>query len=255
LIFVLALTLSAAAVGVEWQNLDDANHLGGRMTSEGYLRGKVVLVCSDSAQASRLETIWRSFHTKSFVLIGAFDRKTDGCSFPVYRGGGLARNAPDDPIYVVSATGRIVYKGTDDRTATESVVMALTDLESPKSVSQLKSLLDFELEALPGRAYLRLNDFRKQYPGDAQAYLPQARTLCAIPNVKKLAELVDFARKAKDTAPFGPKQQTQRLAFVKSVRDALRKYAPLKNASDQRVVQEAKNALADLKWTLAAHAK
>ena len=32
-----------AAVG--WKNLDKEHHLGGRVTSEGYMRGKVVLVC------------------------------------------------------------------------------------------------------------------------------------------------------------------------------------------------------------------
>jgi len=34
--------------------------------------------------------------------------------------------------------------------------------------------------------------------------------------------------------------------------NAIEKYSFLKESDDRRVVQEAKNALADLKWTLAA---
>ena len=69
----------------------------------------------------------------------------------------------------------------------------------------------------------------------------------------KLAELVDFARKAKDMRKFGEKQQVQRKRYELLVRDALAsaKYKPLLASENPFVVQEAKNALADLKWTAA----
>lgn len=40
-------------------------------------------------------------------------------------------------------------------------------------------------------------------------------------------------------------------ALKKSMEDALRKYGSLKQSADPRVVQEAKNALADIKWAMA----
>ena len=130
---------------------------------------------------------------------------------------------------------------------------ALTDMESPRNVAQWKRFLDFEVEYLPGKAYLRLAEFKKKFPDEAKAYAAKERAIHAIPDVGKLAELVDFARKAKDMRKFGEKQQVQRKRYEQLVRDALAsaKYKPLLASENPFVVQEAKNALADLKWTAA----
>lgn len=251
-ILAMFATMVANAAGVMWQNVDDDHHLGGRKASEGYLQGKIVLVCQDSGMATRMETIWQSFKTKPFVILGAFEKPVTGCSFSMYRSAGLASGAPGAPLYLVSETGKVIYKGSDDRHATEVLVTAITDQESPKNVAQWKALLDFELETLPGRAYLRLDEFRKKYPQEARSYLKQAKDLFSIPEIKKLAELVDMARKSKDAPEFGPKKQAQKQRYVIGVKNALKKYESLKNAQDARVAQEAKNSLADLKWALAS---
>ena len=81
----------------------------------------------------------------------------------------------------------------------------------------------------------------------------KAKELAAVPDVKKLAELVEFAKKAKDVREFGEKKKAQRQKYEKMVKDAISsaKYASLLESKDPRVVQEAKNSIADLKWTAA----
>jgi len=272
---VLSLLLSGAACAVEWRDLDSAHHLGGRKTSEGYLQGKVVLVCRwNQAETGsremllRLENVWQSFKTKPFVVLAGLNEREDPTgaarkfvtnerlSFPVYAGGALGTDEPTFAsvpfLYVVDGTGKVVYHGTDDRLATQALVMALTDLESPRNLTQWRRFLDFELTTLPGRAYLRADEFRKKYPEEAKAYLARFKKLVAIPEVRKLAELVAFARKAKDAQSFDDRAAAKKQQFVKSVKGAISKYASLAEAEDPRVAQEAKNALADLKWTLAA---
>ena len=238
---------------VEWENVGEGNYVAGRRCSEGYLQGKVVLVCKDAKMASRMEEIWESFKTKPFVLLGSFDATEAKVTYPVYSGASLMRNEPSTPLYVVEETGRIRYKGKEERNATEALVSALTDMESPKSAAQWRMFLDYELVALPGRAYLRFLDFKKKMPKEAKEYETKFAELSKTENVKKLAELVKFAKEAKDVRAFDPKKaKYQKSRFEKMVTDAISKYSPLKESEDQRVRQEAKNALADLKWTLAS---
>jgi len=271
----LLLLVSGAAGAVEWKGLDAAHHLGGRKASEGYLQGKVVLVCRWSpAQAAsremlkRLEEIWQGFKTKPFVVLGGSCEghgTTDAAkgvvaesliSYPAYAGAALGAGEPDFTalpfLYVVDETGKVVYLGKEDRGATQAIVMALTDLEAPRNLGQWRRFLDFELGTLPGRAYLRADEFRKKYPEEAKEYLAKFRELTAIPDVRKLSELVDFARKSKDMRAFDAKTAAKKQKFAKMIEGALAKYGSLVEAADPRVVQEAKNALADLKWTLAA---
>jgi hypothetical protein len=112
------LTLGAAALcaaaafaarPLEWQNLDAAHHLAGRMASSGYLRGKVVYVdCRDygdksSAEAvRRMEEAWQTFKMKQFVMIGSHRGEAGaekvkriaeelGLSYPIYADAGVAR--------------------------------------------------------------------------------------------------------------------------------------------------------------------
>ena len=273
-----ACCLAAAAVeaGVAWRNVDADHHLAGRKASIGYLQGKVVLVdrwgvrCPPCrALLPRVEQVWKSFKTKPFVVLGGHcagwgtaDQvkalvDENKLTYSIYEDAGLAENEPKFNaipfLYVVDETGKVVYTGHDEKSATEAVVQALTDLESPKSLEQYKRFLEFELENLPGRAYLRFKEFLKKYPKEAKAYDAKARELAKIPEVKKLAEFVDFAKKSKDMRTFDAKKQHLRKKYEKSVKDALssKKYLSLLESKDPRVVQEAKNAFADLKWTAA----
>ena len=259
---------------VEWRNVDAEHYLGGRKASAGYLQGKVVAVClwraddeASRALLPRLEEVWRSFKTKPLVVLGGHlkeggsaDRVREALSggkvsFPVYRDAGLQRGDPNYKalpfVYIVDETGRVVYTGRDDRTATQALVTALTDMEAPKSVAQWKRFIDYELEHLPCRGYLRLRDFRKKFPKEVKAYEPKAKELAAIPNLKKVADLIEFAKKAKDPPVFGPKDKAKKAMYEKLVKDVIDTCEVFKEHPDPRVAQEAKNALADLKWTQA----
>ena len=248
----VALSVASANASVSWENVDEGHYIAGRRCSEGYLQGKVVLVSRDPKAAERMESIWTSFKTKQFVLIGAYDMAPPNVTFPVYSCATLAEGAPNKSLYVVDETGMVRYKGDDDRAATESLVTAITDMESPKGVGHWMVFLDYELTELPGRAYLRYLEFKKKFPKEAKEYSVKFAELEKVENVKKLAELVKFAKTAKDMHAFDPKKDTsRRMLFAKKIKEAISKYSFLKESEDRRVVQEAKNALADLKWTLA----
>ena len=279
-LLIVAASLSLSASAVDWRNLDEEHHLAGRKASKGYLRGKVVLVdrwgvnCAPCrALLPCMEEIWQSFKTKPFVLLGGHCKgwgdadgvqslvRELGLTYPIYQDAGLAALEPRFNaipfLYVVDETGKVVYRGRDERAATQAIVTALTDMESPRDAAEWKRFLDFELEYLPGKAFLRLAEFKKKFPAEAKAYAEKEKELKAIPDVKKLAELVDFARKAKDMRRFGEKQQMRQKRYEKLVKDALEspKYKPLLESDNPFVVQEAKNCLADLKWTAAGFGK
>ena len=223
----------------EWKNVDVAHHLGGRKASVGYLQGKVVLVVQWDAKDAgsqdllqRFEELWGSFKTKELVVLGgpvgggaAVKTALEKVSFPVYDGAGLALGEPPHEglpfIYVVDETGKLVYYGQSDRTAAQAVVSALTDMESPRSVKQWRHFLDYELDHLPAHAYNRLNEFRKKHPDDAKPYLEKARALVKLEHVKKVADLVEFARRAKDAPNFGPKEKAKREKYEALVRGAI----------------------------------
>ena len=268
---LLAVVAALTSFAVEWKNVDAAHHLGGRKASAGYLQGKPVLVVrwgakheESPALLSRLEEVWTSFKAKQIVFLGGHVGgwggadavkavlKKSGVTFPVYEDAGLGADEPpheDIPfIYVVDETGKVVYRGMNDRNATQAVVQALTDVDSPRNVEQWKRFLDYELDNLPAHAYNRLNEFRKKFPDEAKVYLPKARELVKIPDVKKVADLVAFAKKAKDAPPLGSKNRAKYESLVKDVVDSC---AALKGVADPRLAQEAKNALADLTWTAA----
>ena len=76
---VAAVAFEVGAVG--WRNLDADHHICGRKASEGYLKGKVVLVdrwgakCPPCrAMLPQVEQIWQSFKTKQFVVLGGHCR-------------------------------------------------------------------------------------------------------------------------------------------------------------------------------------
>ena len=274
-LLIAAASLSLSAAAVEWRNLNEEHHLAGRKTSEGYLRGKVVLVdrwgvkcppCRELLPA--LERIWLGFKTKPFVLLGGHCKgwgdkagvqalvREHELTYPIYEDAGLVNEPKFDGIpflYVVDPTGKILYKGHDYRAATQALVTAIADYESPRSAAQMRRFIDFELLYLPGKAFVRMADFKKRFPKEAAAYSAQEKELNATPDVKLLAEFVEFARKAKDMRVFGAHQQPKQKKYEKFVKDALegKKYKKLLESPDPRVVQEAKNCFADLKWTAA----
>ena len=275
LVFAGIVTAASLAQAAEWKNVDADHYLGGRKASAGYLQGKVVLVDRWGAHCPpcrsllpRVEDIWQSFKTKPLVVIGGHCKgwgtadevaeliAEHKLTYPVYEDAGLAADEPKfDAIpflYVVDETGKVVYRGRDERAATQAVVTALTDMESPKSLEQWKRFLDYELEHLPCRGYLRLREFRRKFPKEVKGYEPKAKELLAIKDLRKVADLVEFAKKAKDPPVFGPKDKVKKAKYEKLVEDMISKSDILKTHPDPRVAQEAKNAIADLKWTQAA---
>ena len=245
---VCAVAAFAVQAGVAWRNLDERHHIAGRKASEGYLQGKVVLVYRGETYLPRLEHVWQSFKTKQFVIIGAGPRRNASCTFPQYLGAGLAKDPPDTSFYVVGETGRVVYRGEDDRAATEAVVTALTDMDSPRSLAQWREFLNFEFENLPAHAYLRFAEFKQKFPGDAESYADKVLELRAVKDVDKVAKLVALAKQAKDRCAIDQKKWTLRAKFARAIKEAIAKYTPLKDCEDPRLAQEAKNSLAELMW-------
>ena len=241
--------------------------------SAGYMQGKVALVCRWSVDSregreamSRLQRVWQSYKSKPFVAIGSLIDGDDSAqeaksfvkkeelTFPVYCNAGLEKGAPvfaKSPwFYVVDATGQISYKGTDARLAEERVVLALTDYAVPPNAAYLRRLIDSELDVLPGRAYMHILEFRKTYPAAAADYDASFDGLKVRSEVVKMAQLEAFSAKAKDFDPNAGKAALKSL--LSKISTTARAYEPFKSHSDPAIVQEAKNCLADLKWTEAA---
>ena len=245
--------LAFPALAVDWQNLDEEHYLGGRKCSVGYLQGKVTLVCPNVTLANRMEEVWTSFKMKPFVLIGAYEKAPKTASYPVYRGVTIPDKAGESPLYVVDGTGKVSYYGSDERRATEVVVMLLTDMASPKSDAQWRKFLDYEFATLPGHASLRYAEYKKKFPEAAKDYVPKFAEIAKIPDLKKLADLVKFAKSVKDLRAIDPKKARMvKSRLAGKIDEAVKKFAPLKESENPLVVQEAKNALADLAWARAA---
>ena len=267
--------LAACLPAADWVNVDAAHYLGGRKASSGYLQGKVVLVCTWEADDPEsvaellpaLENIWSTFKTKQLVILGAPVGADDACEavkrqirdlrlgFPVYReaalAGGGCRSKPLPLLCVADETGKFVYIGSMPQNATQAVVTALTDLESPKDVEQWRRFLDYELVHLPCHAFLRLREFRKKFPDEVRAYAPRAKELSEIEGLKKVVNLIEFAKKAKDPPIFSPEEGAKKRKYQKLVTGVISNGETMKNHPDARVAREVKNALADLKWTQA----
>jgi len=269
---VLAVSLLPSfADGVAWKNVDPEHYLGGRKASGGYLRGKVVLVdrwgrnCPPCRELlPRMEEVWKSFKTKPFVLLGGHCAgwgtadevkaliEEKHLTYPIYEDAGLGKGEPEYGgipfLYVVDETGKVCYKGHDERRATEVVVTALTDMEVPKDAAMWERFLDFEIKVLPGRAFLRLEEFRKKFPQNAKKYETDFKRLKGDAEVQKLAKLVAFARLAKD---FDPKNKKTKGKVTRAkIESIIQSSGSLKDSANELVAQEAKNAIADLKWSL-----
>jgi len=265
-----ALIVAAATAGaVDWQNAEPEARLGGRMISAGYLKGKVVLVdCRDYGQKEnlaamkRLQALWTAYKSKPFVLVGshtgaASDRRIAavmekfGLTYPVYRDFG--GDGVGEAISVFDETGRRYYAGADDKAAQAVVGQLLMSMAAPQTEAEWTRYLDWEVRHTPGAAYLRLKEFAKQFPDAAKTrYGDDMKRLAARDEVKTLAKLVETARlmKDRDTASAAAQKLTKARVAAE-----IRKYAPLKESDDPDVVQEAKNALAELAWVKATLVK
>lgn len=278
----LALWAGLAVQAYEWRNVGPESRIGGRMTSAGYMKGKVVLVdhrdYGDPANAEairQLQAIWASYKSKPFVLVGghhgassrekvAAAIKKLGVTYPVYAD--VCYEKPDATpeeleaitnfwaseknfLVIVDATcRRRIYTGTDVHAAQGVVGSAIMGATRPMVPKQWEFLLDWEVANLPAHAYLRLRDFRDRYPQEAAKYSAFWAKASESETIRKLAKLVELAREVKDRDPNSKK--VQRLT-PEMLAKAIEKYSDLAKDEDPNIAQEAKNSLADLKWSAA----
>lgn len=268
---VLAAAAVHAASPVAWDNLGREHHLAGRMTSSGYMRGKVVLIdrrdygsksCVDAAR--RMEDTWRAFKVKPFVLLGSHSgpagaekiarvAKGLSLSYPIYanawlsRGGGEA-SAADGTVCVVDCTGKVLYMGRDDRQAVAVAASALSAMRVPQTPAQWRRYIDFDIDVLPGRALNEIAEFRKAFPAEAREYDAAWKRLSSDEDVRRVAKLEALTRQAKD---YDFRDKSAPRLDPDKVKLAAAAFADLKESRSEAVAQEAKNCIAELKWALA----
>ena len=274
-LFAAMLSSSAVAADpIEWENVDQAHYLAGRMASAGYFRGKVVcLDCRDYGDKSgvdamrRLEEVWQTFKMKPFILIGSHRGTADAekikriagglkLTYPIYRDADMVRpqgREDADPgrvgyLYIVGSTGKILYCGKDDRHASGVVAGALMAMRSPQTPKQWKHYIDYDIKVLPGRAYLEIEEFRKAFPNEAAEYDDVCERFNADMEIKRLAKLERIAQQAKD---YDFKDANAKRLNLEKVEKAIGIYANLTKSENPFVAQEAKNCIADLTWTVA----
>ena len=251
------------------------------MVSAGYLRGKIVVMdrrdYTDSANAADIEALqkmWASYKTKSFVVIGSHTGSGDakgvekalarlGVTYPVYANAGVLRDGEmvDSPeLSVFDSTGtRRIYGGQDVHRVAGVVGSAIFSTRMPTTAKQWRYLLDWEMEKLPGQAFIRLKDLDAQdkviaemkakYPDSLHKYAQTLKKWRADNEIKKLAKLVELSRLVKDRDPHA---KTKEKITKSVIEKAIEKYESLKQSKNPNVVQEAKNAIADLQFSAAS---
>lgn len=284
-IVCVAIAFAQTAFGLEWRNITPETRIGGRIVSPGYLQGKVVLLdCRDYADSSnaealkRLQNVWRAYASKQFVVLGCHTGRSNraaaaslmsrlGITYPVYEGAFISGDEDESPpsrlVAVVDATAStFVYSGSDDRKAAGACGDAIFSAKRPSGPNQWKRIIDYEIEHLPGSAYIRMKDLgtdkadlkelAQKYPEDMKRYVRVFAEYKKRNEVKRLAELVAAARLLKDRDPSAKNARK----ITKSDIDRLEaKYVSLKSSEDPKVAQEAKNSLYDIKYVKAALAR
>ena len=283
LVGIVACAFASGACGYEWLNVSQETRIGGRMVSPGYLRGKVVLFdCRDYADPAnaevlkRLQSIWATYKTKPFVVLGSHRGEAGtakvremmdklGITYPVYRGARLSNGELENTdgkalVYVIDSTcSRRLYGGKDDRAATGVVGSAIFAARMPTNAKQWKFQLDYELENLPGQAYLRLkalkehqdvwSEMQSKYPEDAKRYEDTRAKFSENNEIKKLAKLVELARLVKDRDTESEQAKKIKPEHLERVEE---KYESLKGSDNPYIVQETKNALVDIRFAKAS---
>ena len=256
----VAIAFAQTAFGLEWRNITPETRIGGRIVSPGYLQGKVVLLdCRDYADSSnadaikRLQNVWRAYASKQFVVLGCHTGRA-------FISGDEDESPPARLVAVVDATAStFVYSGSDDRKAAGACGDAIFSAKRPSGPNQWKRIIDYEIEHLPGSAYIRMKDLgtdkadlkelAQKYPEDMKRYVRVFAEYKKRNEVKRLAELVAAARLLKDRDPSAKNARK----ITKSDIDRLEaKYVSLKSSEDPKVAQEAKNSLYDIKYVKAA---
>ena len=274
---LFAAVLSSAAIAadpVEWENIDPAHYLAGRMASAGYLRGKVVCLDyrdygdkSGVAAMRRMEEVWQTFKMKPFVLLGSHRGTADAekikriaeglkLTFPIYKEADIVRTEEQkatDPLhigfmYIIGGTGRILYCGKDDRRASGVIASALISMRSPTTVKQWKHYIDYDIKVLPGKAYVEIEEFRKEHPKEAEVYDEVWAKFNEDKDIRRVAKLERIAQQAKD---YDFKDPNAKRLNLEKVEKAIELSADLKKSENPFVAQEAKNCIADLTWTAA----
>lgn len=277
----VAMLLAGASSAYEWTNLTAEARLGGRMVSAGYLRGKIVVMdrrdYTDSANAADIEALqkmWASYKTKSFVVVGSHTGSGDakgvekalarlGVTYPVYANAGVLRDGEmvDSPeLSVFDSTGtRRIYGGQDVHKVAGVVGSAIFSTRMPTTAKQWRYLLDWEMENLPGQAFIRLKDLdvqdkviaemKAKYPDSLHKYAQTLKKWREDNEIKKLAKLVELSRLVKDRDPHA---KTKEKITKSVIEKAIEKYESLKQSKNPNVVQEAKNAIADLQFSAAS---
>lgn len=135
--------------GKEWKGFFAESWYAGKRLAERDFRGKVTMVYVWNSKEkpsvemlSRIEEIWSSFKHKPLVVVGSHRGGRNpkipkaygklGLSFPMYEDAAFVKEPKISIypyIYIVNHHGKIVYRGTSDRSATEALVEALTACE------------------------------------------------------------------------------------------------------------------------------
>ena len=255
----------------EWRDIRAATRIGGRMVSPGYLVGKIVLLdCrdyGDMKQVEKLKTlqsIWATYKSKPFVLLGSHRGAADdekvkavmekaGVTYPVYRNAGLTTGeSSENPamVYLVNPIKlRIDYRGFDVHKAQGLISSLVISDAAPPGPTYYRTLLRYELEHQPGKAYLRLKSFRESYPREAAKFNDDWLRLSTDEDILDLAKLVEMARLVKDR---DKSTSTSKRITPGMLEDAIDRYSHFKNHKNPAIAQEAKNALAELKWVAAS---
>ena len=121
-------------------------------------------------------------------------------------------------------------------------------MRSPQTPKQWKHYIDFDIDVLPGRASLEIEEFRKTFPKEAEVYDDVWAKFNEDKDIKRVAKLERIARQAKD---YDFKDANAKRLSVDKVEKAIELSADLKKSENRLVAQEAKNCIADLTWTAA----
>lgn len=282
-IFAAAFALAGAVFGSEWVNVAPESRVGGRMASNGYLKGKVVLLDvrdysdeGDAAAMKQIQSVWGAYKSKQFVALGSHVGSGDTLpaasnivkklrlTYSVYSGvrirdDGGNEQRPARGVYVFDPTGRRLYFGDDPHNAMGVAGNAIFSATIPSTPDYWRALLDYEIANLPGQAYLRIRDLKSnhkdvlkklaaEHPDDVRRYAKVWRGYGENHEVKKLAKLVETTRLIKDRDKNS--RASKRLSAAQ-LDNIIKQYSVLAQSENPQIAQEAKNSLADLKFVKA----
>ena len=282
ILFLTTLTLIGSVFGAEWVNITPETRVGGRMASCGYLKGKVVLLDvrdysngSDSKLTAQIQEIWSAYKSKPFVALGSHTGKDDlseasslvqkqNLTYSIYSNVALKDNSGclerfTRGIYVFDPTGRRLYFGDNPRQAMGVVGSAIFAAALPSTPKYWKAILDYEIDNLPGQAYLRIRDLKNskkdvlkklssEYPDDVKRYAKVWKEYSLNSEIKKLAKLVEITQLVKDR---DKSSRAAKKVTVLSLENIIKQYSALSKSENLLVAQEAKNSIADLKFVQA----